>query len=283
MGLCHLNDAVLYEDEYLQVGVQAEYSNADGHLTVYFGNKSSVTLESFTVQYYLAGQSRALRLTSSPIMQQLETGVQVAQRVGVTFMEPFVEPPSMRVQFLLPDASPRRIQVRLPVIVTKFMVGRDLNASEFFRAWRQQNFVLNEMTTIVHLAAHLHGRLTDVARTLVFGGALRLHRDIDENPDNFVLVGQLIEPSQSTQNSRNGFGNMPPSYGDEAGNWRLASDYPGSALSLARVEVGSGRFAGKVRVIVRSDSSQLAQALCEVIAMQLGEAGVPHSGSGNAR
>jgi len=277
--LCLLNDAVLYDDEYLQVGVKAEYSGCDGRLMMYFGNKSSTTLQSFTVQYFQGNNSRSspLRIAPSPISQQLEAGVQVAQHVGITLIEPFLESPWMRVQFLLPDASPRRIQLRLPVIVTKFMRGRDLNPSEFFKMWRQQNFALNEVSTVVQIAANLRGSQTDAAKlqmaaNLVFGSALRLQRDIDENPDNFVLVGELIEPSQSSQNdSCNHFRSISQGYGD-------ASNLTGCVLSLVRVEIGSGRFLGKARVVVRSDSSHLAQALGEAIAMQLGEASMPRSG-----
>lgn len=181
-------------------------------------------------------------------------------------IEPFVEAPWLRIQFLLPDASPRRIQTRLPVLVTKFMVGRDLNQAEFFRTWRQQNFVLNEVSTIVQLAARLRGSLIHIARTVVFGGALRLHHGVDNHPDNFVLVSHLGDPRRDSQDYR-------PNNGESLEG----------CMSLVRVEVGSGRFGGKVRVVVRSDNINLARALCEAMATQLGESGVPQSGVGNPR
>merc|ERR550525_273358 len=80
-------------------------------------------------------------------------------------------------------------------MLTKFMVGRDLSAQDFFQYWRHQNFVLNEVTSIVHLAARLRGQLVYVARSIVFGGALRMHHGIDTNPDNFVLVASLADSS----------------------------------------------------------------------------------------
>merc|ERR1740121_226977 len=261
--LCLLNDAVLYEDELLQVGLKAEYAGKEGQLAVFFGNKGGAALQAFTVQYFVK-EEQALRMSASPLNQQLESDKQVVQRVTVTCQEPFQHSPWMRIQFLLPDSSPRRIQMRLPVIITKFMVGRDMATQEFFQCWRQQHFVLNEATAIVNLMARLRQPLVQVARTIVFGGALRLHHGVDTNPDNFVLVGQLNEqkrPGDDFDNDRSrdvfGFG------GDRE-----------NGLSLVRVEVGSGRFAGKARVVVRSSDHTVARTLCDCIAEQLsGDAG----------
>ena len=66
----------------------------------------------------------------------------------------------MRVQFLLPDASSRRVQVKFPVALTKFMRGRELEQREFFHTWRQQHFVLNEVSSVVNLSPKL-GLLCD--------------------------------------------------------------------------------------------------------------------------
>eukprot|EP00933_Yihiella_yeosuensis_P004722 TRINITY_DN109125_c0_g1_i1.p1 TRINITY_DN109125_c0_g1~~TRINITY_DN109125_c0_g1_i1.p1 ORF type:complete len:376 (-),score=50.91 TRINITY_DN109125_c0_g1_i1:98-1141(-) len=257
--LCLLNDAILYEDELIQIGLKAEYTGLDGQLAVFFGNKGNAPLESFTVQYFVR-EEHAMRLVTSPIAQHLEADKQIVQRLQVTLLEPFVECPWLRLQFLLPDASPRRIQMKFPVVLPKFMVGRDLTPQEFFRQWRLQHFVLNEVTNIVHLAERLKGPLVHIARSIVFGGALRLHHGVDSNPDNFVLVSQLA-------NSHGREGVDPHS-----------ADPTDRGLSLIRVEVGSGRFTGKARVVVRSSDHVTAKALCECIVMQLSEANAPNSG-----
>uniref|UniRef100_A0A7S4R4C1 Clathrin adaptor alpha/beta/gamma-adaptin appendage Ig-like subdomain domain-containing protein n=1 Tax=Alexandrium monilatum TaxID=311494 RepID=A0A7S4R4C1_9DINO len=263
--LCILNDAVLYEDELLQIGVKAEYNGREGQFAVFFGNKGSAALQAFTVQYFVR-EEQLLKLSASPLNQQLDADKQVVQRVSATCVEPFVQPVWLRVQFLLPDTSPRRIQVRFPLVVTKFMVGCELSPAEFFRNWRQQNFVLNEVTAIVHLAARLRGQLVYVARSIVFGGALRLHHGVDTNPDNFVLVARLADaPGDSSK-------------GADA----LGPD-PDRGLSLVRVEVGTGRFTGKARVVVRSSNHVLARALCDCILLQLAEPNTPQSSDATAR
>lgn len=267
--LCLLNDAVLYEDELLQVGLKAEYNGAEGQLAVFFGNKGNSSLQSFTAQYFVR-EEHALRLTASPLSQQLEADKQVVQRIQVNLLEPFAEAPWLRLQFLLPDASPRRVQIKLPVVLTKFMVGRELSQQDFFRYWRLQHFVLNEVTSIVHLSAHLRGPLLQIARSIVFGGALRLHHSVDSNPDNFVLVSQLAEPSAAQ--------------GRSSEVLSLGDDNEGG-LSLIRVEVGSGRFTGKSRIVVRSSNHIVAKALLDCLVTQLGEpgAGVPPASVASAR
>eukprot|EP00928_Gymnodinium_smaydae_P094588 TRINITY_DN7965_c0_g1_i1.p1 TRINITY_DN7965_c0_g1~~TRINITY_DN7965_c0_g1_i1.p1 ORF type:complete len:739 (+),score=174.46 TRINITY_DN7965_c0_g1_i1:147-2363(+) len=284
--LCLLDDAVLYEDDMLQIGLKSEYSGREGQLAVYFGNKGSAALQAFTVQYFVR-EDRALRLTASPLSQQVEADQQVVQRLSVVLADAFAEPPVLRVQFLLPDASPRRIQIRFPVLVTKFMVGRELSQSEFFRFWRLQNFVLNEVTNIVHLAARFRGALVQVARCLVFGGALRLLPGVDNNPDNFVLVGRLAEGAPGLSTSAPGERNGAAGHYRGGGGSGMSLDplsgeassgMAESGLSLIRVELGSGRYAGKVRVVVRSDSQALSRALCDSIVIQLGEVGAQASG-----
>lgn len=270
--LCLLNDAILFEDDMLQVGVKAEYSGLEGRLGVYFGNKGNGPLQAFTVQYYTSSQDHALRLTASPINQNLEPDQQLIQRIRVVLLEPFAEPPWMRIQFLLPDNSPRRIQTRLPVVITKFMIGRELSQDEFFRIWRMQQFVLNEVSNIVPLAARLRGSPIHVARSLLFGGALRLHHGVDQNPENFVLVSQLPSAAHPSHRDQQGAGFSEAPRGGAFGAFGSEAARE-SALSLVRVEVGAGRFAGKARVVVRSDSHTLARALCDGIIMQLSEAG----------
>jgi hypothetical protein len=237
--LCLTGDAVLYEDDMLQIGLKTEYRGLEGQIAVYFGNKSSAALQAFQVDYNVP--DAGLRFNFTSVGQQLDAHDQVVQRISAACQAPFVDPPMMRVQFLMTDACPRRVQMKFPVIITKFMQGLDLRQDEFFHLWRSQRFVLNEVTSVVNLATRLRAALVHIQRSLVFGGAVRLHYGFDPNPDNFVLVSQLADQG-----------------GDrEAG------------VGLIRCEVGSGRFQGKARVVVRAAEHAISRALCEAIVLQL--------------
>lgn len=252
--LCLLNDAILYEDEVLQIGIKAEYSGRGGQIAVFFGNKSAGPLQNFTVQY-LVPEETALRLGAPPLNQQVGAGKQVFQRITVALLDPFLEMPWLRVSFLLPDSSPRRVQTRLPVTLTKFMTGRELSAQEFFGLWRRSSFALGEASSTAQLAARLRGvPLAHVARCAALGGALRLHHDIDASPCDLVFVAQIADRAM-------------------AGDGADAED-----LCLVRIEVGSGRHAGRARVAVRSTSRTAARAVCDAVLGQLAEAGVPAEG-----
>eukprot|EP00438_Fugacium_kawagutii_P034846 Skav225542 [mRNA] locus=scaffold81:66342:68352:- [translate_table: standard] len=54
---------------------------------------------------------------------------------------------------------------------------------------------------------------------------------------------------------------------------------PDGGLSLMRVEVGSGRFTGKARVVVRSSNHVAAKALCDCLVTQLAEGALVPSSS----
>lgn len=273
--LCMANDAVLYEDELLQVGLKSEIRDTEIQLAVYFGNKGTSTLQAFSVQFFVR-EEHALRLTASTIVQQLEAHDQIVQRVGARCFEPFLEPPMLRVQFLLPDASPRRLQFKFPVIMTKFLHGCELAQQEFFRIWRLQPFVLNEVSHVVPLAPRLCSALVHIARCIVFGGALRLHHGLDACADNFVLAGCVnegIRLSADRGDPDRGFREPPRSDYGLGGHAPPASGRPAadreSSMCLVRVEVGSGRFVGKARVVVRAGDHIVARAVSDCIVAQL--------------
>lgn len=244
------NDAVLYEDDLLQVGLKGEYHGHEGVLSVFFGNKGASPLQHFTTEYVVK-EEHALHLTRSTLSEMIETHDQVVQRVGVACYEPFVSPPTLRVQFLTADASPRALELRFPVVLTKFCSARELTQPEFFRIWKSQGFILNEVTSVVNLAPRLKGASVQVARSLAFGDALRLHHGFDSNPDNFVLATDFRGRRTGETSVARG-----PSAEDDH-------------LALVRVEVGEGRFKGKARISIRASERLLARALCECIEVQL--------------
>ena len=246
LQLCLCNDGVLYEDEIIQVGVKAKYTGlGEGVLGVYYGNKTSGILQNVSTKYSFDSNSAAanLHVTTSPVPTQLGPKSQVCQRVSAQLSGAFVQPPRLTVSFLLPDNTPRSIALKLPITIGKFMQGRDLSVDEFFSNWRMQLFLLNESSAVVNVSMNL----AQIARASCLGGALSLHHQVDDVPDNLVLVGQF--PSDSTDGIR-------------------CATIP-EALVLVRIEVGTGINIGKARVAVRSNDSTVAEAVRESIVSQV--------------
>ncbi len=238
------NDGVLFEDETIQIGLKAKFSGlGEGVIGVYYGNKTSGVLQNFQARYSLDTCGQSLHLTTAPIPTQLGPKSQVCQRVAAQITGPFMDCPKLVVSFLLPDNTPRSIPLRLPVTINKFMQGRDLSSDEFFSNWRQQLFLLNESSSVVNVCMNL----AQIARASQLGGALSLHHQIDQVPDNLVLVGQF--PSDSQDGIR-------------------CATIP-EALVLVRIEVGSGTNSGKARIAVRSNDSVVADSVRCCLASQL--------------
>ena len=244
LQLCVTNDGVLFEDEIIQIGIKAKFSGlGEGVLGVYYGNKTSGILQNLQTKFSQQTDN-SLHLTTSPLPNQLGPKSQICQRVSVQLSSAFLEAPKFTVSFLRPDNTPRTLAVRLPVTINKFMQGRDLSGTEFFGNWRQQLFLLNESSGVANVVMNL----AQIARACTLGGALTLHHQIDETPDNLVLVGQF--PSDSVDGIR-------------------CVTIP-EALVLVRIEVGTGaQFAGKARIAVRSNDPLVAQAVRDSLSQQI--------------
>lgn len=242
LQLCLTNDGVLFEDEIIQVGVKAKFTGlGEAVLGIYYGNKTSGILQN--VQTKFVDVPMNLHLTASPIPTQLGPKSQVCQRLSAQISGPFDQPPKCTLSFLLPDNTPRLIPLRLPVTLAKFTQARTLSTDEFFSNWRQQLFLLNEASTVVNVALNL----AQIARLACLAGALALHHQVDESPDNLVLAGQF--PSDSPDGVR-------------------CATIPES-LVLVRIEVGAAQFAGKARISVRSNDPTVAAAIKVCIAAQI--------------
>jgi len=190
----------------------SHYTGLEGQLGIYYGNKSHGVLQSFQVSLQ---PSRAwggdaehvpLVIAASTVEGRLASRQQTCQEVNVKCRCPFQGSPLMEIQFLwatwqpgctvesyvlpgfvrLPDNTPRTLHLKLPVVVSKFMERRTFSAQDFFSLWRNESFILHEVTSIVDLAHRLRGSLIHLARCVQLGGALELLTGLDANPDNLV-------------------------------------------------------------------------------------------------
>ncbi|MCJ1310786.1 hypothetical protein MMC25_004453 [Agyrium rufum] len=129
------DNGVLYQDAQLQIGLRTEYRGASGCIIMYFSNKSSSTMTSFTTTIdnqsseHLKIDTRSL--PDSSVMQ----GSQTQQTVMLEAKSLFTFPPTIRISYLA--GSLQGITLQLPVAPHKFMEPAELSAEEFFKRWRQ--------------------------------------------------------------------------------------------------------------------------------------------------
>lgn len=66
------------------------------------------------------------------------------QKLVISCSEPYRRFPTIRLHYLLPDNSPALIRLALPTPISKFVEGRHLDAEDFFRFWKDEEFILKE-------------------------------------------------------------------------------------------------------------------------------------------
>ena len=230
-------DAVLYEDEVLQIGLKSKYTGlGEGLIQLFYGNKTGSVLNAFSVSF---GFPQELSIRRSELPNKIGAKQQLNQNINISLLRSFSADSSISLGFLLPDNTPRSLQLRLPLVVTKFVQSRDFSSDAFFSQWRDSSFQLNETSAVYNRGSSN----TKVAKLSSVGGSLQMLLNVDEQPDTVVLAGHF--PSDSATGLK-------------------CATVP-EATVLVRIELGTGSHSGKARVVVRSEDAVLAEGVCKTI------------------
>ncbi|GAA6042831.1 hypothetical protein JCM8097_004450 [Rhodosporidiobolus ruineniae] len=192
--LVYNSEGILWEDAQLQVGVKCEYHGHLGRIALYFGNKISVALESFTVQIDNGDSDAddALKVTLPKIpTPNISALSQVQQLVHVECHKPFTTAPLLHISYLA--GSLQTITLRLPVWLSKFVEPVKLDAGAFFERWKQIGGPPREAQQIFPIAVEAGTGRVDVAknRRVVGGTRMGVLDGIDPNANNVVAAGVL--------------------------------------------------------------------------------------------
>ncbi|KAK3715890.1 hypothetical protein LTR37_006873 [Vermiconidia calcicola] len=128
-------EGVLYEDFQISVGLRSEYRQDVGCIILYFKNKATVPIQSFTTTLdntspeHLKVDIKSLPETS------VHSGAQTQQMIMFEAKGPFAEPPTIRVSYMA--GSLQALTLKLPVALHKYMEGAVLNSDDFFKRWKQ--------------------------------------------------------------------------------------------------------------------------------------------------
>ncbi|BGP29605.1 hypothetical protein JCM10296v2_001344 [Rhodotorula toruloides] len=189
--LVYNTEGVLWEDAQLQVGVKCEFHGHLGRIAIYFGNKMSVALESFTVTID-ADDPDALKVTFPKIpTPHISALSQVQQLIHVECRDVFTTPPLLNISYLA--GSLQTLTLRLPVWLTKFVEPVKLASGAFFERWKQIGGPPREAQQIFGIVVDPSTGKIDAAknRRVVGGTRLGVLDGIDPNPNNIVAAGVL--------------------------------------------------------------------------------------------
>ena len=206
-------ESILYEDAQIQIGVRSEYRGAMGCLILYFTNRSSSTVGSFTTTIDNPNSTDHLRIDSKSLPDSsIFPEAQAQQTVMFEAKSVFDLPPTIRVSYLA--GALQALTLQLPVVIHKYMDAADLTADDFFKRWRQIGGAPREAQRVFGLAnTGRSGRMGDAEWTKrtaeAFGWGIL--RGIDPNAKNVVGasvlhtgIGKLgcllrLEPNWDTQ------------------------------------------------------------------------------------
>ncbi|KAI6031819.1 adaptin N terminal region-domain-containing protein [Pisolithus microcarpus] len=188
--LTYSAEGVLYEDVQIQIGIKSRFQGYLGQLAIYFGNKVSAPLTSFTSTVYVS-DSEAISATFAKIPANiLASRTQSQQLLQVECKKVFTAIPILTVSFLA--GAHQSISIRLPITVTKFFEGVKFGQADFFERWKLIGGSPRESQVVFPIALDAAGHI-DLPhnRRIVSGNHFEILDGIDPNPNNIVGAAVL--------------------------------------------------------------------------------------------
>ncbi|KZF22779.1 Adaptor protein complex AP-2 alpha subunit [Xylona heveae TC161] len=182
-------EGVLYEDVQIQVGLRSEYRGQIGCVILYFTNKSSAAIGSFTTTI----DNRSADLLKIDTKQLPDETIypdgQAQQMIMFEAKGLFTDPPTIRISYLA--GALQALTLQLPVVPHKFMDAAGLNAEDFFKRWRQIGGPPREAQKVFGLVGK--GRTIDpvFTRNVVEGFKWGVLDGVDPIPKNLVGASVL--------------------------------------------------------------------------------------------
>lgn len=177
-------EGVLYEDDQLQIGIRSQYRGHTGALVLYFQNKASVGIESFTtvienpVQNSLRSDMKSLPESSIAPRSQAQ------QQLVFEAKNAFDQSPSLRISYLA--GSHQAFNVILPIALHKYMEPAGLGAEDFFKRWKQIGGAPREAQGIFGPLGSSMTFTAEVIRRNLSGFQWGILENVDPNPKNYV-------------------------------------------------------------------------------------------------
>ncbi|KAL1914805.1 uncharacterized protein VTP21DRAFT_7897 [Calcarisporiella thermophila] len=176
-------EGVLHEDHQLQVGLKSEYHGNLGRIAIFVGNKSQQQYTSLAIN----------------VVDPAPVGVSVAQPAPATVgplsqsqqlfhlecNSLFRDMPSILLKYTTINGV-RTLQLKLPVLLTKFVEPIQLDATNFFSRWKQIGGAPREKQVVL---ACQHPIQVAFVRKMLEGYRFGVLEGVDPNADNVVCAG----------------------------------------------------------------------------------------------
>ena len=178
------DDGVLFEDSQIQVGLRSEYRGHLGVIKLYFTNKASFPVGSFTTTLDNTSNPDLKIDTKTLPESNIQAGSQTVQTILCTCQAPFSGPPTIRISYLA--GALQAYTLRLPILPHKYMDPSELSAEDFFKRWRQIGAGTMEAQSTFGLSGKSKSMDEQLTRQTVTGLKWRILNKVDPNPKNLV-------------------------------------------------------------------------------------------------
>jgi AP-2 complex subunit alpha len=173
-------EGLLYEDVQMQVGLRSEYRAEVGCIILYFSNKSSSPIQSFTTTIDNPS-STGLKVDIKGLPETtVQPGSQTSQMIMFEAKTVFTQPPTIRISYIA--GSLQAVTLQLPLLLHKYMEGAVLSGEDFFKRWKQIGGAPRESQKIFQ-GFDVSG---DNTRRLLMGFKWGVLDGVDPNVRNFV-------------------------------------------------------------------------------------------------
>lgn len=180
------NNGILFENDLIQIGIKCEFRQNLGRLCLFYGNKTTFTFGGFLPEIEPdESLTSSLQIQVAPVDVTVEGGAQKQQLINIQCASDFTSIPVLNLHFQY-SSVPQKFQMKLPVMLNKFMEAAQMDASQFFQRWKILNQPGQESQKICKAQQPIN---TEIVKTKLLGFGLGVLEGIDPHPDNFVGAG----------------------------------------------------------------------------------------------
>lgn len=178
-------EGILYEDGQIQVGLRSEYRAELGCVILYFTNKSSSAIGSFTTTVDNPSPEHIKVDVKGLPDTKIDPMGQTQQMIMIEAKSVFTQAPTIRISWLA--GALQALTLQLPVAIHKYMETASLSSEDFFKRWKQIGGEAREVQRI------FSGRdvSTVPTRRILEGFKWGILDGVDPNARNFVAASVL--------------------------------------------------------------------------------------------
>ena len=182
-------EGVLYEDPQIQVGLRSEYRSELGCIILYFTNRSSYPIGSFTTTINTHDSNILKADTRGLPGAEVSPKGQTQQMVVFEAKNAFEIPPTIKISYSA--GSHQTLALQLPIVLHKYMDAAELSSDDFFKRWKQIGGGSRESQRIFGLMPKKRSITVENTRKVVKSFNWSILEGVDPNPQNIVGASVL--------------------------------------------------------------------------------------------